>query len=32
MFYFSQYGNKYIVILEDLYLGLECGFCAKDLR
>jgi hypothetical protein len=32
MLYFSQYGNKYIIILEDLYLGLEYGLCARDLR
>jgi hypothetical protein len=32
MLYFSLYGNKYIVILENLYLGLEYGLCARDLR
>ena len=29
---FSRYGNKCIIILEDLYLGLKYGLCARDLR
>jgi len=32
MFYFSQFGHKYIIILEDLHLGLEYGLSARDLR
>jgi len=32
MLYFSQYGIKYIIILEDLYLGLEYGLWTRDLR